>query len=242
VRLVLGGRRALGQLVRHPPKQVSDQPGPWLEIVGVVKDASTVADKLTEQAMLYRPLSPPDAPSQSIAVHARGDAARLGTPLRVAAVAADPTLRLYDVLTMDRLEETEAMTMGYFLLALSIIGAVALLLSTAGIYALISFTLSRRTREIGIRAALGASPRTIVTTILSRAFVQVGCGVVAGSLPGAALLGMASEVSTGVSGATTAAVTAVVAGGIVVVAMLSCIVPVRRALRIQPTEALRAGA
>ena len=62
--------------------------------------------------------------------------------------------------------------------------AVALILSTAGVYALMAFTVTRRTREIGIRAAVGADRRQILTGIFSRAFGQVGLGVAAGSVPG----------------------------------------------------------
>jgi ABC-type antimicrobial peptide transport system permease subunit len=120
-----------------------------------------------------------------------------------------------------------------------VVGAVALLLSTAGIYALISFTLARRTREIGIRTALGASPRRIITGILSKAFLHIGIGVVAGAVPGAAIVGLVSaevgrhSVADGILAAT------VVAAFVLIVAVAACSVPLRRALRIEPTEALR---
>ena len=84
---------------------------------------------------------------------------------------------------------------GYFFTSLAIIGAVALLLSTAGIYALISFTLARRTREIGIRTALGASPRRIITGILSRALFQIALGVAAGFVPGVLIVSLVSTES-----------------------------------------------
>lgn len=104
-----------------------------------------------------------------------------------------------------------------------------------------SFTLSRRTREIGIRTALGAAPRRIVTAIFSRAFVQVGLGLLAGSVPGAALVGIgAAEVARGAGPWIAIGATMAIAAFILVVTVLACVVPARRALRIQPTEALRA--
>ena len=118
---------------------------------------------------------------------------------------------------------------------------MALLLSTAGVYSLMSFTLSRRTREIGIRVALGAAPRRIVTTIFSRAFAQIGLGILAGCVPGFLLVALgAPEMSRGagipLAGVATLASAAFIAG----VTVLACLLPARRALRIPPTVALRA--
>ena len=123
--------------------------------------------------------------------------------------------------------------------ALAFVAGVALLLSTAGVYALISFTLSRRTREIGIRTALGAAPRRIVTSILSRAFIQVGSGIILGAIPGWAIVAFNSEAASGRGWAISLATTGAVAVFILAVALISCLPPVRRALRVQPTEALR---
>lgn len=106
-------------------------------------------------------------------------------------------------------------------------------------YSLLSFTLARRTREIGIRTALGAAPRAIVTSVFSRAFRQVALGVLLG-IPGGALLAFgAPEVTRG--GGFVAAATAMTAVGamIVFIAFVACVVPARRALRVQPIEALR---
>ena len=116
--------------------------------------------------------------------------------------------------------------------------AVALVLSLAGIYAVMSLAVARRTREIGIRVALGASPRGIVSGVFRRPLTQVGLGIVAGAglvlwlmrgmnrlLPfeDLAFLGVHVLFMTGVC-------------------VLACIVPTRRALAVEPTEALRADA
>ena len=119
------------------------------------------------------------------------------------------------------------------------IGAIALLLATAGIYALISFTLARRTREIGIRAALGAAPGRIIAGVLTRAFTQIGLGVAAGAVPGLVIIqDLASDVGS-MSRATALGATAAVCAFVVGVAVASCTVPLRRALRIDPIRALR---
>lgn len=244
VQQVLGGRAAVGQMVRQPPKDAGEVPGPWFEIVGVVKDVSTTPNKKTEYAMLYRPLAPGGSERLlRVVLHGRGDAAALSTPLRRAAAAADPGLRLQEVLTLDRIADEDAMTMGFFVRSLGVIGAVALLLSTAGIYALISFTLGRRTREIGIRIALGAAPRQIVTGVLSKALVQIGLGLAIGAIPGVAIMRLGLEDDTGGTGlAAGIAITLGVAVFVLSIAAATCTVPLRRALRIQPTQALRADA
>ena len=112
-----------------------------------------------------------------------------------------------------------------------LVGFIVLLLSATGIHALMSFTVARRTREIGIRAALGAGRGKIVAGIFSRAFLQIGTGVIVGSAL-AALLGVN----------TTRDVLILLGADAImlVVGLAACAVPVRRALRIDPTEALRA--
>ena len=112
-----------------------------------------------------------------------------------------------------------------------LISFIVLLLSATGIHSLMSFTVARRTREIGIRAALGARQGRIVAGIFSRAFLQIGAGVLVGS-------GLAALVGLG---STRQVLLLLAADGIMlVVGLAACAVPVRRALRIDPTEALRA--
>jgi putative ABC transport system permease protein len=111
------------------------------------------------------------------------------------------------------------------------ISLIVLLLSATGIHALMSLTVARRTREIGIRTALGAPPGRIVAGIFSRAFLQIGAGVLAGS-------GLAALWSLG---SMRQALLLLAADGIMLIAGLAaCALPLRRALGIDPTEALRA--
>ncbi|MEX2273187.1 MAG: ABC transporter permease [Vicinamibacterales bacterium] len=238
VRLILGGRNAVGLMVREPSEE-TDKPGPWHEIVGVVKDVTIMPRKKTDDAMLYRPGAIDTQPSVDLLVRTAGSAAPMSQRLTVAALSVDPDMRLMDAQSMDRLAEQDALAVRFFLKVFAVVAAVALLLSTAGIYALISFTLSRRTREIGIRVALGAEPRRIIRTVFSRAFIQIGIGVLAGALPAAVIVGRGVEDAGGIGTAAGAGVALGLCAFVLLVAMVSCIPPVRRALRIQPTDALR---
>jgi hypothetical protein len=231
VRLVLGGRSAIGQLVRQSRDEGTDQPGAWLEIVGVVKDVTLRPDKTTADAKLYRPAAPD---GNDIFVHSRAHDAV--ARVRAAVSATDRGLRVDRVIRIDHHAENDARQAGFALRVLGAIAAVTLMLAAAGIHSLISFTLASRTREIGIRSALGAAPFRIVRGILSPAFVKLGAGIVLGGIPGSALV---SAINLGLNSWMTAAVTACVAVFILGVGVISSVWPIRRALRIQPTEALR---
>jgi predicted permease len=243
VRLILGGRNPIGLRIREPRKDTTTEPGPWLEIVGVTKDLSTAAGKTTEDAMLFRPTVPGGSAPLHLIVHARGDANAWAGKVRDVAVSGDASLRLKNIKSLHDHHRAEAANYEIFARLLSVASAVALLLATAGVYALMSFTLARRTREIAIRVALGAAPKRIIGAIFSRAFAQVGLGVLVGSIPGAALVALgAPEVARGGGPILALLATGAVAFLIAVIALFACFVPARKALRVHPMDALRADA
>ena len=238
VRLVLGGRSAVGLMVREPQGSAKAA-GDWHEIIGVVQDVTINPRKKSFDATLFRPVSVDAVAPMHLVVRTHPAAAPLAQKLLTAARPAAPALRITDVKSLDRVAEENALGERVLVRVVGVVAVIALVLSMAGIYAMVSFTLARRTREIGIRVALGAAPRRIITGTFSRAFMQVGLGVAIGGLPSAALLIVGAEDSGGMSGpglAVMLAVTLFVVG----VALLSCAVPLRRALRIEPMQALRA--
>ena len=240
VRFVLGARSALGQQVREEAD--SGAKGEWIEIVGVTTDVSTAARKTVKDAQLYLPIGAIPPRPVTLVVHSQigyrsEGLGQVAVALRETAADGPEDMRVSQARTMDARGEDDVV--GYLFTSLAIVGAVALLLSTAGIYALISFTLVRRTREIGIRTALGASPRRIITGILSKALLQIGLGIAVGFVPGVLIVGLVSAESgrNGIVDGIT--IGAAVAGFVLIVAAVSCAVPLRRALRVDPTEALR---
>jgi ABC-type antimicrobial peptide transport system permease subunit len=120
------------------------------------------------------------------------------------------------------------------------VSIVAIILATAGVYALMSFTVSRRTSEIGIRLALGANPRRIMMTTFARALSQVGIGVVVGSIPAVLLVtGLGPEVAPNTAAEVAIGIIVVSILTVALITTLACVAPARRALRIQPTDALK---
>ena len=242
VREIFRGGPAVGRRVRESAVQTGT-PGPWLEIVGVVRDITVRAPEAAGDGKLYRPGTPADAYPALVVIRSARDPDSLAAGLRGVAADIDPALRLYGLATLDRLGEVSRLAYAVVVRILVGLAVLALLLSAAGIYALTAFTVSRRTREIGVRAALGAGSRRLVTAIFSRSLGQVGVGILIGGIPGAMLIGWgAPEIARG-AGAPLAVI-AFAAVGIFMagVALLASGPPVRRALRIEPAEVLRAEA
>jgi ABC-type antimicrobial peptide transport system permease subunit len=178
-------------------------------------------------------------------VHVRGDPMSLVPQVRALATTVDPTLRLTEFQRVDQVTNVVLWIIRLWLRMTVLLTAIALLLSLAGIYAVMSFTVSRRTREIGIRVAMGANARRVVTSIFRRPLTQVGLGVVTGAVLAGVFLGYMSACQDGVCDdvqvVTPARVALLVlyAALILGVCLLACVVPTRRALAVQPVDALR---
>ena len=233
-RHVLGGRNPIGQRIRivsgdaDTVLDIESVVGEeWHEIVGMVKDFGWQPLLPHEQSAMYRPTLPVVGRADQLAVRV-SDPEAFAARLRTVAAAVDPTIRLTNV---QGLADVGGATLSWTLTGVAwLISFIVLLLSATGIHSLMSFTVARRTREIGIRIALGAGRGRIVTGIFSRAFVQIGVGVLAGSAL-AALIGLGSMRQV---------MLLLAADGIMlVVGLAACAVPLRRALKIDPTEALK---
>jgi hypothetical protein len=240
VKRVLGGRSPLGRRVRYTGIGEDGEPRdpalePWYEVVGVVRDLGTAyEEKDPRSAALYHPTAPGESNPVRMAIHVRGDAAGFAPRLRSHVAAVDPDLRLHDVLRFDRVIDGSIRFYEFWLTVLVAATALALLLSLAGLYAVMAFTVAQRTREIAVRVALGADRRRIVGATFARPLLQLAVGVLAGG----ALLGLL----LGSEGAISPKQMAVLAGYLAalgLVLLLAAVVPTRRALRVEPAEALR---
>jgi ABC-type antimicrobial peptide transport system permease subunit len=161
--------------------------------------------------------------------------------VRAIAADVDPTIRLGEWQRLDHVLEDVLWFIGLWMKITALMTAVALLLSLSGIYSVMSFVVARRTREIGVRVALGASRGRVVTAIFRRPLIQVGLGVIGGG----ALIAIAATIETempGLSGDVSIGQLAIVVAYAIFmlgVCLLACVVPTRRALGVEPTIALR---
>lgn len=232
-RNVFGGRNAIGQRIRIADGEVSGVGGTtWYEIVGVVRDFGWQLPRPQEQSAMYLPSVPVVGRAGQMVVRVRNPEG-FAERLRTLSAEVDPAIRLTDVQPLTNAGGGEA-SINWALTAVAwLVSFIVLLLSATGIHALMSFTVARRTREIGIRTALGARPGRIIAGIFGRAFLQISAGLIAGS---------ALVASAGVASARELLVLLAVDGVMLAAGLTACYVPLRRALRINPTEALRAEA
>ena len=252
---VMGGRNPIGRRVRFAQRERLGEvipAGPWMEIVGVAKDLG-MASSVTRRRVsgLYRPMPISDAPSATMVVHvAQGDPLAVAPRVRAIANVVDSHLKLSQFQRLDTVADSMLWFLGLWVKVTTVLTAIALMLSLAGIYAVLSFTVSRRTREIGVRVALGASRRLIVTSIFRRPLIQVGGGVITGALLVGLITVVLSAPPDSGSEGFKAALSAFTLGQVgqimgfailmMGVCLLACVVPTRRALGVEPTEALRA--
>ena len=248
---VLSGRSAVGRRVRFARTtgrdgRSDDRPRPWYEIVGVVKELGMGGvTQAGRAAGFYLPTAPESVAPLQMLVHVRRDPTSFVPRLRAIAAGVDPTLRLAEIQRLDTVARDILWVLALWLRSTVLLTAIAVLLSLCGIYAVLSFTVARRTREIGVRVALGASRRRVVTDIFRRPLIQVVAGVVAGSVLIAiaifALRGRQDGKIVGETGLSVEQVglLAIHATIMLGVCLLACVVPTRRALRVEPTEALR---
>jgi ABC-type antimicrobial peptide transport system permease subunit len=158
---------------------------PWLTVVGVVPDLMMqgVGNNDQSPAGYYIPIAQSDVTNfVSIAVRTRGDAAAMTPALRGAVASLDNDLAVYDVRSMDVVirEQTWFYTVfGTFFMAF---GLTALFLASAGLYGVMSFAVTQRTRELSVRAALGAQGRQLIGLVMRRSTIQLGIGLVLGVL------------------------------------------------------------
>jgi putative ABC transport system permease protein len=208
---------------------------PWFEIVGVVRDFGLTPDDAgNERSYVFRAASPETLSPLAMSVRARGNPAPLVARLPFIAADVDAELSVQEAWTLDEwIRRRDADSMGQAG-AVAGVTTLVLLLSAMGIFSLMSVSVSRRTREIGLRAALGARPRHVLAGILSHAMVLMGSGITAGSVVLLFFVWYWEE-DLGLFAGWVAVTSAVMLSA----CLLACIGPATRALRINPIEALR---
>ena len=212
---------------------------PEIEIVGVARDSKTTTLRQEAKRAVYVPyMQEEEIGAMTFYVRARGDASGVGASVRQVAQRVDPNLPIYDMKTMAVVLD-ESLSIERMVAALSVaFGGLATLLAAIGLYGVMSYTVARRTREIGIRMALGAERNSVMWLVLKEVALMVAIGVGVGLPLAFALSRLVQSQLFGLSAHDPLALAAA-AVILAVVALAAGYLPARRATRVDPMLALR---
>jgi ABC-type antimicrobial peptide transport system permease subunit len=222
---------------------LGDSRGRWVEIVGVAKTTNYVSLGERPTEFVYYPYKQRPQPQMIVLTESIGDPTSLATPLREVVRTLDANQPIYDVRSMEELYRMRVVAQFNLVSRLvAAMGTMGLGLAMAGLYGLVAYGVARRTKEIGIRMAIGASRREVLGMVLRQgvtlAVVGLGAGLLASVGAGRVLVALFPGVGPG-NGSTDAVALGLVAVSVFIVTLLAAGIPARRASRINPTEALR---
>ncbi|MGO9254944.1 MAG: ABC transporter permease [Bryobacteraceae bacterium] len=229
------GQDAIGKRL-----SIDAQPGqPWLEVTGIVKATREVSPDKPPSPAIYLPMEQgqPFFP-QFVVVRTAASAAGFAEPLRRAVARVDKDQPVYLVTSMQSLVDTATSQRRFGTVTLGIFAALALVLAAAGIYGVASYSVARRTQEIGVRMALGASRADVARMILRQGLAPAAAGIALGWCAAWPLTRVLASLLYGVT-ATDPATFATVPAILLAVELAACYLPARRAMRVDPVAALR---
>jgi putative ABC transport system permease protein len=227
------GENPLGKHVSFPVNQTD-----WIEVVGVVGDIRHFSVAAEPAEDFYTPLGQSATRGAYLVLRTAGDPALIAGAVRGAVAAVDRNEPLSDILTMDQRVSTSMSSQRFRTVLLSTFAGLALVLGAAGIFGVISYWATQRTREIGVRMALGAKPGDVLQLVLGQGMRLTAIGVVIGLAGALGLSRFLSSLLFGVAPSdpfTFVGVTLL----LVSVSALACWIPARRAARLDPMAALR---
>jgi predicted permease len=213
--------------------------GAWFEIVGVVRDVKGRALEDSPRPQIYTPMIPRQSGGiMTMVFRASGNPSSLVNSARSELKAIDRSLPLFDVRTMEQVVRDSVAGRRFNLFLLGLLAALALLLSTIGLSGSVSYWVSQRTREIGIRIALGAQRNNVLLQVMRQGLKLTILGVALGLVGAFALTRVLAHFLFGVTPRDPATIIGV-ALLLMVVALFACWLPARRATQVDPIAALR---
>jgi putative ABC transport system permease protein len=226
---------ALGKRIRHAPS------APWVTVVGIVGDVQHTDLVHQPRPAMYLPPYQDHGTRDVIAdwaVKTSGDPAALGSAIRTAVWAIDPQLPITRVQPLQRLRWAATAQEQFNFLLVGVFALVALILVAVGLYGVTSYAVAQRTRELGIRLALGAQPGDVLRTVLGQGARLAAAGLAIGVVLSLALTRVMATLLFGV-GARDPMTFVGVGGLLALVSGVACYIPARRAMRVDPVVALR---
>jgi hypothetical protein len=230
------GQDPLGKRVRSGGIDATD--APWLTVVGVVGRIKQDRLDADSRIAIYHPHAQFPARSMNVTLRSRTSVASLAAAARAELRALDPELPVYGLRTMRERVDASLARRRFSTLLLGLFAGLALALGTVGTYGVMAYQVGQGAREMGIRLALGATPRTLLGFVLREGISLCAAGVAAGLVASLALTrGMRSLLFE--TGATDLATFLCVPGLLLVAALAACYVPARRAAAVDPVASLR---
>jgi putative ABC transport system permease protein len=212
---------------------------PWREVVGVVADVKLQGVDQSTPMQVFLPLTQETPRSIAIVARTAVEPGTLSKALESTVQALQPDLPAMRILPMTSLMSTAVATRRLSAMILATFGIVAILIAAVGLYGVVSHSVTERTREIGLRMALGAEGRTILRLFVGQGLMTAAAGMVVGVAGALGLSSWLRQILFGVE-PTDPATLAVVAAILLIVASVACYVPARRATRVDPLVALKA--
>lgn len=208
------------------------------EVVGVARDAKYESLDETPRSMLYTSLAQDWAGFMALIVETKGAPGEFTAPLRGILRELDPSLRIYEIQTLEQYAAESLWKTRWQATLLAVFGGLAMLLAAVGLYGVIAYSVAQRTREIGVRLAMGAQRPDVMWMVLGRGLALTAAGIVLGVFLSAASTRLMARLLMGLSPLDPVSF-GVASLAWIGIAMLAAYVPARRAMRVDPVVALR---
>jgi putative ABC transport system permease protein len=230
------GQDPIGQRITEDPHKADSVRYTIVGIVRTVRNNDLAS--VPKQVELYFPVSQRPELQMTVVLRAKGDPLALVSVVREAVQSVDPNLPVFNIGTMESQISQELVTQRLSVILVSLFSILALLLAAVGLYGLLAYSIAQRTREIGIRIAVGAGSGSILSLVVRQGLMIVGIGLLVGILGSIISTHLMQSLLYGVTGTDPTAILSAT-GVLGLAAFLACLVPALRAIRINPIIALR---
>jgi putative ABC transport system permease protein len=232
------GENAIGKFIKQGWPETPESRAPWREVVGVVSDIKLDGVDQETPMQTFLPLAQSPTRSLAIVLRTSTDPERLARVVEAAVHRVDKELPVTRITPMTRLMQEGVARQRLSAVILAVFAIVAMVLASVGLYGVVAHSVTERTREIGVRMALGAERAQVVRLFVTQGVLTAAAGTIAGLAGAAGLSRWMETLLFGVE-ATDPATLGAVASALLIVAAASCYIPARRAARLDPLMALK---
>lgn len=229
------GEDPIGKFIKVGP---DDPKSPWVKIVGIVGDIKYGVYETQEAPPVYLSCRQAPIAYTYLAIRTTGDPTSFAASVRSEIATIDPDLPVSEFFTLQRVFSDQVLGLSYVAVMLTVMGVIALVLASVGVYGVMAYSVAERTQEIGVRVAMGAQPRDVLRLIMSRGIIITSVGLLIGLPLAWGLAQLMASLIYGVSAGdvtTFAGITFLMCA----ITLAACYVPTRKAMTVDPIIALR---